>query len=144
MSLYPVESGFIHRVDGLYTRFKEADEIHFESACLNRGYVEWDISVLFGEIITKVEFRYEGKENPAVDNCYIYSMEQHPSIVGNSTVWNDAGDGIAYLNNNAVFPEVGTLKDVGGATGPAWDTDPLSALQSAVDAERSWFALGFH
>ncbi|GAG96233.1 unnamed protein product, partial [marine sediment metagenome] len=86
--------------------------------------------------------------NPATDNCWIYAMVSQPSVqsdddAGNEIIFEDAGDGTAYLSNDAVFPEVGTGKDVGGAAGPAWDTDPITELQTAVTASRSWWAFGF-
>lgn len=113
----------------------------------SRGYAEWDISgIAAGSTVTKVEFRYEGTVNPGTDNCYIYAMASQPSVqddddAGNQVIFDDAGDGVAYLNNDAVFPEVGANKDVGGATGPAWDTDPKADLQTALGV--GWFAFGF-
>ncbi len=109
----------------------------------NRAYVEWDVSGISG-IITKVEFRYNGKANVA--NSWIYAMANQPSVqsddnAGNQVIFDDAGGGTAYLSNDAVFPEVGTGKDVGGASGPAWDTDPSSDLQAALGG--GWFAFGF-
>ncbi|MBA7562049.1 hypothetical protein ES708_03698 [subsurface metagenome] len=112
-----------------------------------RGYVEWDISsILGGSTVTKVEFRYQGTHNPATDNCWIYAMANQPSVqsdddAGNKVIWDDAADGVAYLANNAVFPEVGATKDVGGASGPAWDVDPKGDVETALGV--GWFALGF-
>lgn len=151
MSLYPVESGTINRAGRSLLRDILSDSIVFyyyhippsNGPPIIRGYVEYNIEALWNTIASKLEFRYEGKANPVTDTCYIYSMETQPSLSPNSTVFNDAGDGTPYLDNDAVFPDVGTLKDVGGASGPVWDTDPLSDLQAAIDARRSWFALGF-
>jgi len=102
-------------------------------------------SIADGSTITKSEFRYEGQTNPSTDNCYIYAIANQPSIqsdndVGNQVIWDDAGDGTAYLNNDAVFPEVGQNKDVGGASGPAWDNNPKGDVETALGV--GWFAIG--
>ena len=112
-----------------------------------RGYVEWPIEILARTTITEVQFRYHGKVH-AGDNAYIYAMANQPTAqsddeAGYTVIYDDAGDGTAYLSNNAVFSEVGTEKDVGGASGPSWDTDPKTDLQTAATAEQSWFAFGF-
>lgn len=107
-----------------------------------RGYVEWNISgITDGSTITKVEFRYEGKvHNAGGTNVDIRAMANQPSINNGATIAIDCADGTAYLLNDAVFPEVGVTKDVGGASGPAWDTDPKSELQAALPVD--WFAIG--
>lgn len=111
-----------------------------------RGFVEWDISVIPNtSTITKVEFRYHGAFSTA-ENCWIYAMANQPSVqsddnAGNQVIWDDAGDGTAYLSSNAVFPEVGVTKDVGGAAGPAWDTDPKADVETALGV--GWFAFGY-
>ena len=153
MSLYPVESGDTcqHRPAFTYCKYYP-DIIRFyltgDGLHTYRSFAEWNIAVLWDMTVTQVEFRYDGQTNPVTDNGWIYSMEIQPSIqpftnAGKAIIWHDSGDGTAYLNNDAVFPEVGNLRDVGGASGPAWDTDPVIDLQAAVDAKRSWFALGF-
>jgi len=146
----PMEDGYIDTnfVEYIWDKTGQSiDFLYYMPPRYRRGYVEWPIGSLSGTI-TKVEFRYHGKANPSTDNCYIYAMAYQPSVqsddnAGKQVIFDDAGDGTAYLDNDATFPEVGMGKDVGGASGPAWDTDPKTDLQAAVDASRSWFALGF-
>ena len=145
----PTEDGYIDCKDGIYIRYKTQDYVSWGGTVgshLN-GYVEWPIGSLAGFTITKVEFRYNGVTNIGFDS-YIYAMANQPSAqsdddAGNQVIYDDAEDGTAYLIDST-FPEIGTGKDVGGASGPAWDTDPKTDLQSAIDASRSWFAFGFH
>lgn len=107
-----------------------------------RSYVEWDISgIPSGSSVTKVEFRYNGFEHHASgDNSDIRAMASKPSISSAATIYGDCADGAAYLSNDAVFPEVGVTKDVGGASGPAWDSDPKGDVETALGV--GWFAIG--
>lgn len=149
----PTVDGFIQQSDATYSRYTATTTLpigKWQGATpptyTDRSYVEWDISSLSGATITKTEFRYNGQTHHAsASNIDIRAMASQPSIqvddnTGNQVIWDDAGDGTAYLSNDAVFPEVGVTKDVGGASGPAWDTDPTSDVQSAL--VNGWFAIG--
>jgi len=109
-----------------------------------RAFVEWDVSgISVGSTIIKVEFRYHGKVHHAsADNSDIRAiLNIQPSSRPGGEIRDDMAAGAAYLSNDAVFPEVGTGKDVGGASGPAWDTDPKTDLATMLNG--GWFAFGF-
>lgn len=109
----------------------------------DRGYAEWDISSIDdAATITKVEFRYHGKTHHAsATNADIRGLANQPTTRTPAQIMADIAAGTAYLSNDAIFPEVGATKDVGGASGPAWDIDPKGDLESALGVD--WFALGF-
>jgi len=146
----PTEDGYIQYHEmGMYSRYDTDAEIFFGVAEAggfskwNRGYVEWSIDAIpDAATITKTEFRYHGSvHHTSATNTDIRAMASQPSVEGDDEViYDDVADGTAYLSNNAVFPVVFPTKDVGGATGPAWDTDPSSDVQAALASD--WFAIG--
>jgi len=123
----PTVDGYIvYIVPNVYNRHTTESTITFyvgSGASFYRAYAEWDISGIPDSTITKVEFRYHGQQNYISPyKSYIYAMAYQPSAqpnnaAGNQVIFDDIGDGTAYLiDDAAIFPEIGTGKDVGGAS----------------------------
>ncbi len=141
----PTEDGY---ADTKYGRDNTGDRIYFgkyESGGVrtSRGYVEWDISTIpLSSSVTKVEFRYHGAiHDTSGDNTDTRGVSVRPSTSSDGDLYDAIGSGTTYLSNNATFPEQSTNKDVGGALGPAWDTDPSSDVETAL--ADGWWAFGF-
>jgi hypothetical protein len=107
-----------------------------------RTYLEWPITAIpSGSTITAVKLKYHGKAKPSTDTVSVYSMENQPSAqpdtdTGNETVYKDVEDGTAYISGSSVFPVVGANQELDlGA-------DAVADLQAAVNAGRTWFAIG--
>ena len=132
----PTEDGYI---DSTITRFSGSASIFIVNytgdSVLYRGYAEWDISAIpDNATILDVIFRYYGTMNHP-NNCDIMSMETQPSTAPDASLWDDVGNGTAYLLNNPDF----TTSGVHNVT--VWDTAPDLDLQAALI--NNWFAFGF-
>jgi len=145
----PTEDGYLQYDGSTYTRWSTESFVQFfwtsypTPDLYYRGYVEWGISSIpDSATIDNVAFLYHGSETFTLSHNYIYAMANRPSTSTNPTVYTDAADGTAYLFDDMIFVEKGTGKDVGGASGPAWDTNPKTDLQSHLSSD--WFAFGFY
>ena len=102
-----------------------------------RAYVEWDISSLVGGTLTANPlFKYEGSTaNSATDGEINPLTEEAPSEATDANLYAYMATGTAYVTPfNAVVAE-NQSQDLGASA--------KTALQGAIDAEQSWFALGF-
>ena len=107
-----------------------------------RAYVEWHITAIpVGSTIASVVFKYHGKTKPSTDTVSIKAMSLQPSAqaddsTGNKAIYSDIDAGTAYVNASTTFPTVGTGQQIDlGA-------NAVSSLQAAVNAGRSWWAIG--
>jgi hypothetical protein len=107
-----------------------------------RTYLEWPITAIpKGATITSVKLKYHGKAKPSTDTVSVYSMENQPSAqpdtdAGNETVYLDVENGIPYISGSSVFPALGANQELD------LGVDAVSDLQDAVNAGRTWFAIG--
>lgn len=119
--------------DAGYTRYNDLNYVNVYEDYPHRGYIEWNITELLGLTVTKVEFRFMLIDK--LDGFLVYSIENQPSTASDATVYADCANGTNYATTT-------------GGNSETWDTEDLgvtavSDLQAAIDASRTWFALGF-
>jgi len=105
------------------------------SEIYGRAYVEWLISVLPPGLIlsTNPVFRYDGYWVKGVSQ-EINPISSQPSVTSDAGLFADIASGTAYVDPFNIGVGAGQEVDLGASA--------RSDLQAAVNAKRSWFAIG--
>ena len=134
----PTEDGDIMWDDPNYLR--ETDNNDFLFGCDGdvdyRAYVEWDVSSLAGVTLTaNPVFKYEGNDDDGTDEEINPILEEPPSEAEDDDLYSYIATGDAYVDPFDVVQEPDLEEDLGA--------DAKDDLQDAINAEQSWFAIGF-
>jgi hypothetical protein len=74
-----------------------------------RMYFEWPLTAIpDGSDVTDVHFKFEVPAVTSAVNCDYNPMGSQPTVISDSALWTDIGDGTSYLANDATCTTAGT------------------------------------
>ena len=97
------EDGYIDYYSSSYSRYNLLTTAYIGNPYyhINRGYVEFNTSLIPDNAnITKVILNLSMNSIMSFIYCDINQIETRPSIASNTNLYNDAGNGTAYINND--------------------------------------------
>lgn len=132
------EDGYIDENGGVFTRFGAGNQVMAgtpNGVIIDRGYIEWNITAIPNKTISQIMIYYDGMSYIA--DCNLTVLTNQPSATGDKVLFWEIGVGNStIIASEAGFPVAGDQQVI------LLNAAGITALQNALTAGQTWFAVG--